>query len=1753
MRRNKVSRFFAMMLCASMLFTCEPVSTFADTARASPTANEKTTETPAMDAEDAKTDIKVSETGVQSTEQQSTEAPSTEPQSTEVRSTETPSTEINNTETLPEEAESSTEVLLELKPESEQETEASNAEEKTLKEEKVLEEIKVRQKQAGGTEVFEVSNLLELAEAVNQTEETQAATYTFTAGETDAVINGESVEMSAECTEKKNTLKVPADVFAEDEAIDADSFAGKDGMVDVSAIAEHSDYEVVFLDNTASLLDTFTSKRLIVISSTGFDTCGAVSVIQGYGDIYILNFDTEDAVKTAYDTLSQVPDLTVELEESIAISTEEGSKTEDGVAEIASDMPSVRTTSKDIIVAVVDSGYDMESDTTKVVEGADMTGSGSIKDENGHGTKMSKIITENSSDCVKTMPVKVTGGDGRTSSLKLYLGIKYAMEKQADIINISLTAYKASDSQLVANAINEAVVSGIPVVVAAGNSSDDTKHYTPANLDSAFVVSAINSDQSFMELSNHGETVDFATYGSVKVGEEIVTGTSVSAAVFSYALAQMMVMDNAKTPEEIYELLKTYAEDAGEEGKDAYFGNGIVTPTLINGIYDGLGCDTAELLTCDFKALSDEALNELMMETKDIDLSRFMKNLSEEEVRELLKRDTMMGKPIRLWDNVTEDENTSTFVEYKTYYEYLLQAEFEVCESKSGYYTVGIPGDSGKVSFKVKDYNFGAASATQSLSDVKSPSFVTRLNISKGDGQFYCYIGSHVVFKTEKHTSVKASDKDNGGSSGVTSGAFPICTESRDYAVQVSYYDCGLAGNRNYSISFSKSAYGTNTSTSGTASCTTQKVTTVKCKNDSCKDTISRTTEGPYGHGDNGGVLTVAPTCTSGGNKVHSCPRCGIFRYNEPLPALGHEYSPAWTYEGNNGIENGLRYHWCIRGDATAGHEYRQLTYVSLQQPDGSYPGWMAVTDGYYGASSYVPAWSIGNAEYAYTVRDAYISGGYAQANHVYVPRNRYTLSYDVNSADGKVSTPQTVTYYGAPWGTLATASRTGYKFLGWFTQKTGGAQVTAGSINYGNATVYAHWEALPYTLTFDANGGTATPRSKTVYFDSPYGSLARAVREGFQFTGWYDSKKDTAKEIFATKICKGEATLYAHWITLYTINLNPAGIDSITGKTVAPDDISKITKTVYKCKEKDGTYVDDQCKQSTKVVNVPSMDNFVFDGYFLGDTQMVDKDGNILADTAGTGDQTWEARWTRNTFIVTLDNSGAINPGTKNIYEKCNTKEFFNNTNMDNQIDSITKPDFGSNLFIGYFDKDGNKMVDENGKIICDRVLTDDEVWSAKWDTQINISYLGNEKQDADKYDINARETKDDFTDPDVELESRYEFSDNKEGDAPHFARTVTKEVDEKYEESGTLEVESRIVAWNVGEEVQEGSKINASKDGSISSMKAEELLQRAQKAGAITSGAPTNDFKSAEAKLEAMTRVRGLNLKNVFGIFGEALGFQAKAVANESELRRYINMYAVWDNGPTLEAKDLYISLEMAQDPSENGVTEEWLLSMANAYDDELKGITDEKGSVKHGVDTANGTTFSVIDYNRIEFTNFAADGAVSIWYQVTDKAGNVTKKRVMVEIVDTSIGYRVPGWDESIRFVSKKYYNLTNDGMEGAVDTFPETSKWVSDPEYAAILTKALNNKRVDERTVSFMGGLYTATVAGSGHWETPPKQTWYFTHEQVLELKAYVDEHGPGNMLEPDALANCVEQFKDCKKTGAEAEYYANPGNWYTEEN
>ena len=88
--------------------------------------------------------------------------------------------------------------------------------------------------------------------------------------------------------------------------------------------------------------------------------------------------------------------------------------------------------------------------------------------------------------------------------------------------------------------------------------------------------------------------------------------------------------------------------------------------------------------------------------------------------------------------------------------------------------------------------------------------------------------------------------------------------------------------------------------------------------------------------------------------------------------------------------------------------------------------------------------------------------------------------------------------------------------------------------------TLYAKWSANFFTVHFAANGGIPEPPARDVGEGGILSEPDKMERSGFAFDGWYTDNNTFANQWdFANDKVIEEFTLYAKWITLYTVTFN--------------------------------------------------------------------------------------------------------------------------------------------------------------------------------------------------------------------------------------------------------------------------------------------------------------------------------------------------------------------------------------------------------------------------------------------------------------------------------------------------------------------------------------------------------------------------------------------------------------------------------------
>lgn len=407
---------------------------------------------------------------------------------------------------------------------------------------------------------------------------------------------------------------------------------------------------------------------------------------------------------------------------------------------------------------------------------------------------------------------------------------------------------------------------------------------------------------------------------------------------------------------------------------------------------------------------------------------------------------------------------------------------------------------------------------------------------------------------------------------------------------------------------------------------------------------------------------------------------------------------------------------------------------------------------------------------------------------------NANTVTVTLNANGGKIGDAETkeitVTYDGK-YTTLTDApTKDGYAFAGWFTQQTGGTEVTADTAvtNANNHPLYAHWTANTYTVKFHAGTGAGSMEDQSFTYDAEAKALSAneftAPSENHVFAGW-DTNEAATTAVYTDKQAvknltaeaNGVIDLYAVWKqNVYTITYNNDP-ESVTTTTNLP-----------------ATYSTDA---KLEIPN-PEATGYTFAGW-TSTALNITTATKDLAYEAGTitGNIDLTAHWTINEYTITFDTNGGseIEAITKNYGEAITapadpTKTGYTFASWDKQIpatmpaeDMTITANWTINQYtITFVDDDGTT---ELGKITQDYETavtapanpTKTGYTFANWDVEIPAT------MPAEDVTITA-----------IWTENTYDITYDDSDDDVEYADTVENQENVKYTEEVTLPTKDEV-----------------------------------------------------------------------------------------------------------------------------------------------------------------------------------------------------------------------------------------------------------------------------------------------------------------------------------------------------------------------
>lgn len=371
------------------------------------------------------------------------------------------------------------------------------------------------------------------------------------------------------------------------------------------AAAEYG-YETEADGSLVTVTNEFQTARLIVKASGKIDPHGAQKTAEGYNNLHIFQYASTAQAYAAYQLYQQDPAVQyvqpshivqidpIELEsagESTVSALDTGTYMTWGAGLIGTEqfydtylkgreLPEVK-------VAVIDTGLNTAPAlfAGRVLEGGvnfSSSGNDSFADDISHGTHVSGTICELTPDNVKILPIKSFDSSGTASDEQIYAGIMYALENDADVLNMSFGGLGVNPLEVEAMMIAEK--KGIICCAAAGNNSDDARYFYPSSIESCITVAAVGEDMKRADFSNYGDMIDVSAPG---VGirsygmdgpdkQESKNGTSMATPHVTACCALLCSYDPEITAARAENLLCLNAADLGNAGFDADTGWGLV-------------------------------------------------------------------------------------------------------------------------------------------------------------------------------------------------------------------------------------------------------------------------------------------------------------------------------------------------------------------------------------------------------------------------------------------------------------------------------------------------------------------------------------------------------------------------------------------------------------------------------------------------------------------------------------------------------------------------------------------------------------------------------------------------------------------------------------------------------------------------------------------------------------------------------------------------------------------------------------------------------------------------------------------------------------------------------------------------------------------------------------------------------------------------------------------------------------------------
>jgi Subtilase family len=295
----------------------------------------------------------------------------------------------------------------------------------------------------------------------------------------------------------------------------------------------------------------------------------------------IRDLQNEDHISAAQ------PNFTFTLQEAgRASELREGDPAQYAVAKLQLPEAHRLVTGDRVLVAVIDSAIDVSQPELKGDIAASFDAVGGAVTPHAHGTAMAGAIAAHGrligvAPRAKLLAVRAFGESAdapQATTFSIIRGLGWAVTQGARVVNMS---FAGPEDPALKDVLADAHKKGVILVAAAGNAGPQSPPLYPAADQNVIAVTATDANDQVFKQANRGAYIAVSAPGvdilvpAPNGGEQLTSGTSVSAAEVSGIAALLIERNPALTPDEARTILTTTATPLGQKPREHDVGAGL--------------------------------------------------------------------------------------------------------------------------------------------------------------------------------------------------------------------------------------------------------------------------------------------------------------------------------------------------------------------------------------------------------------------------------------------------------------------------------------------------------------------------------------------------------------------------------------------------------------------------------------------------------------------------------------------------------------------------------------------------------------------------------------------------------------------------------------------------------------------------------------------------------------------------------------------------------------------------------------------------------------------------------------------------------------------------------------------------------------------------------------------------------------------------------------------------------------------------